>query len=123
MYESAEEAALRHPEYHQDFYTFLCEVVMTAQDIAYRGEAGRRHLSSSDIYLTFCSLIQRQYGPFAMAMMTFWGVKTPGDIGQAIFYLVEEGAVVQAKHDKKEDFSRLPALEVMLDLPFHTPSP
>ena len=39
MYESAEEAALRHPEYHQDFYTFLCEVVMTAQDIAYADSA------------------------------------------------------------------------------------
>ena len=122
MYESAEEAALRHPEYHRDFYAFLCETVVAAQDIAYQGKTKQKHLSSSDIYLAFCSMMQRQYGPLSMAMLTFWGVKSPNDIGRAIFYLVEEGAIVSTKSDKQEDFSYLPALEVMLDLPFHAPS-
>ncbi len=122
MYASAEEVALRHPEYHQDFYIFICEVITAAQNVAYPDEAKRKHLSSSDVYLAFCSMIQNRYGALAMATLNFWGVKSPGDIGKAIFYLSEEGILIPSKRDKKENFEDMPALELMLDLPFHVPN-
>lgn len=122
MYEPAEEAALRHPEYHQDFYAFLCEVISTARNIAYQNEATHNNLSSSDIYLSFCSMMQNRFGPLAMAVLSFWGVKNPGDIGKALCYLGEENAPGPRKRHKEENFENLPALELMLDLPFHAPS-
>lgn len=111
-----------HREYHPDAYQCLYQAAVPGGASATLPSAPAAHLSASELYTAFCQNLLREYGPMALTVFHYWGLRTAQDVGTAVFYLVGAGVVSKRRHESISDFDHLPTPEKMLAEPFEPDS-
>ena len=87
--------------YPDEAFLFLLAVIERLQS---RMEI-RRHLSAREVAQGWRDLAINRFGPMALVVQEFWGIRCTGDIGRLVYTLVEVGLLVTQPGDSEEDFA------------------
>jgi uncharacterized repeat protein (TIGR04138 family) len=100
-------------------YFFLKEALdFTLKRVSEGGGGQPRHVSGPELLVGFRDLALEQFGPMAVTLMTEWGVRKCGDVGEMVFNLIDEQIFGRQESDCKEDFVGSFDLEDALRRPF-----
>ena len=100
-------------------YFFLKDALdFTLKRIADGNSGQPRHVSGPELVAGFRDLALEQFGPMAATLMTEWGVRKCGDIGDMVFHLIEEQIFGKQDSDCQEDFAGSFDFEDSLRAPF-----
>jgi uncharacterized repeat protein (TIGR04138 family) len=123
----------RDTRYKLDAYLFVLEALTFAQDSLGMGEEppaedvepagaegpaakprsrpGRprrkqaeRHLTGQQLCEAARQYAMQQYGYMARTVLSTWGVRSTGDLGEIVFNMIEIGQMRKTRKDKREDF-------------------
>ncbi|WP_193214753.1 Minf_1886 family protein [Luteolibacter marinus] len=107
QFEQAVESILqREKRYDAQAYLFLKEALdFTLKRAADANGGEPRHVSGPELCLGFRDLAIQQFGPMAGTLMSEWGLRESGDIGEMVFHLIDEQMFGKQDSDTKEDFA------------------
>lgn len=102
--EAVEHLSLQDPRYHRDAYYFVREALDHAVHLRKRqlGEAG--HVTGQQICEGARQVALKQFGPMAMTVLEYWGVKSTEDFGELIWNLIDLGVFGKTDADSRKDF-------------------
>jgi uncharacterized repeat protein (TIGR04138 family) len=105
--EAVEKIVAHDQRYRIDAYLFLREVmdVTLKRQKKQRKELRPMHVSVAGLLEAFRSLALKEFGPMALTLLEYWGVKSSADIGQIVFNLIEAGVVGKTEDDTLAAFS------------------
>ena len=86
--------------YKPDSYAFVMEALAYTQ----KKFKAQRHVSAQEILDGMKELLLVQYGPMAIAVLEYWGIKTTEDFGNIIFNLIECKILSKTEEDNFERF-------------------
>ncbi len=86
-------------------YSFLrdaLEVALRARKKAKRDPSP--HVSASDLLEAFRVHALKEFGPMALTVLDYWGVRSCGDVGAMVFNLVKAGVFGKTEQDTMDAF-------------------
>ena len=120
QFEQAVAAILqRDKRFDPHAYFFLKDALdFTLKRIAEGNSGQARHVSGPELVTGVRDLALEQFGPMAATLMSEWGVRKCGDVGDMVFHLIEEQIFGKQDSDRPEDFAGNFDLEDSLRAPF-----
>lgn len=105
--EAVEKIVTRDERYRSDAYLFLREVMdfSIKRQKKQRKEFPPTHVSTTELLEAFRLLALKEFGPMALTLLQYWGIKSSIDIGQIIFNLIEAGVVGKTEDDTLAAFA------------------
>ncbi len=98
----------RDARFAPDAYAFLKQALdFTVTEHMKTDPDMSQHVTAKELLLGFKKLALQEYGPMAATLFSEWGVKSCSDIGNMVFYLIEEGMFGKQDSDNKSDFSEV----------------
>jgi len=88
------------PRYKEDAYDFVMEALSYTQ----KKFKNVKHVSGEEILIGMKELLIKKYGPMAITVLEYWGIKATEDFGNVIFNLVERKVLSKTEEDKIEIF-------------------
>lgn len=97
----------RDSRYEKEAYIFLKEALEFTIKQKKRGktETGS-HVNASELLDGFRQLALKEFGPMAMTVLEYWGVRASDDVGEMVFNLIGAGVFGKTESDAVEDFHR-----------------
>jgi uncharacterized repeat protein (TIGR04138 family) len=86
--------------YKPDSYAFVMEALAYTQ----KKFKAQRHVSAAEILDGMKELLLAKYGPMAIAVLQYWGIKSTEDFGNIIFNLIERKILSKTEEDSSERF-------------------
>lgn len=103
-------------------YQFLRDALDHTLKILQKPRSGRaRHISGRELCEGFRDLALQQFGPMASTVLAHWGLRSTEDIGEMVFHLVAEGALLASPEDRIEDFVGVYDFDAAFRFPFLPP--
>ena len=91
--------------YDRDAYFFVRESLdFTSKTLNKPREGAARHVSASELLEGIRLYALQEFGPMALTVLDFWGIRKTTDFGEIVFNLVQTGKLGKTDEDKKEDF-------------------
>lgn len=109
------EAVRRIRAKDERFALELYPFVMEALDATIKQVGERRHVSAQELLDGFCRHARNRFGLLAAEVLKRWGVRSGGDVGVAVYQLVEAGVLSKRDSDRQEDFDSAGDLEEILE--------
>ena len=78
--------------------------VMETLDYTIRRIGERRHVSAHELLKGFCQYARERFGLLAHEVLTEWGIRSGGDVGDIVYQLVQTGVLAKQDSDRLEDF-------------------
>jgi uncharacterized repeat protein (TIGR04138 family) len=105
--EAVEKIVIHDLRYRADAYLFLREVMdlTVKRQKKQRKELRPMHVSAAELLEAFRLLALKEFGPMALTLLQYWGIKNSADIGQIVFNLIEAGVVGKTEDDTLASFS------------------
>jgi uncharacterized repeat protein (TIGR04138 family) len=103
--EKTEEIAAADPRYSREAYDFLrdaLEATLKKRRKARREQVG--HVNAEQLLEGFREHALREFGPMAMTVLDYWGVRSCEDIGNMVFNLVTAGVFGKTDDDTLDSF-------------------
>ena len=94
---------LEDPRYHEDAYEFLLEALHFTQ----RKYKHSKHVSGKELSEGIKELVMRRFGPMAMSVLKYWGIKSTEDFGNIVFNLINKKLLSKTEEDCLEDFKNI----------------
>ncbi len=98
--EAVKRIRARDNRYQEDLYRFIMEGLEFT--LLQQGEF--RHISAKELIGGLCTYAKEIYGMMALTFLNNWGIFTTGDIGRAVFHLIDEGVLARQEDERVEDF-------------------
>ena len=91
--------------YQRDAYLFLRDALdfTTKQQKKTKG-ASVRHVAGPELLEGVRQYALKEYGPMAMTVFSYWGVRRCEDIGHMVFNLIGAGIFGKTEEDSMDDF-------------------
>lgn len=91
--------------YQRDAYLFLRDALdfTTKQQKKTKG-ASVRHVAGPELLEGVRQYALKEFGPMAMTVFSYWGVRRCEDIGQMVFNLIGAGIFGKTEEDSMDDF-------------------
>ena len=121
--EALEKILAADPRYHAESYAFLrdgLESTLKRRKKARKEAAG--HVSAAELLDGFRLHALQEFGPMAITVLSYWGVRNPEDVGNLVFNLVQAGVFGKTDEDTIESFRQGFDFEEAFVLPFR-PAP
>jgi uncharacterized repeat protein (TIGR04138 family) len=103
--EAVEEIVRADGRYTREAYHFLREALDTSVK---RRKKSRKdngvHVSAAELLDGFRLHALQEFGPMAITVLEYWGVRTCEDVGNMVWSLVETGAFGRTEEDTLEEF-------------------
>ncbi len=90
----------RDNRYHPESYEFVMEALSFSQKKLKKS----KHVSGPELLNGIKALMLNKFGPMAMAVLNYWGIKTTDDFGNIVFNLVEYKILSKDEQDNYESF-------------------
>jgi uncharacterized repeat protein (TIGR04138 family) len=93
------------PRYHRDAYVFLrdaLEATLKRRKKARKEASG--HVAAAELLDGFRMHALEEFGPMAITVFDYWGVRSSEDIGNMVFKLVHVGIFGKTDEDTPESF-------------------
>jgi len=104
--EAVEAVSREDGRYHPEAYLFLrdsLEATIKRRKKAKKEVGG--HVAAPELLEGFRLHALSEFGPMAMTVLEYWGVKSCDDVGQMVFNLVTAGVFGKTDEDTPESFS------------------
>jgi uncharacterized repeat protein (TIGR04138 family) len=104
--EAVEALSKEDRRYHVEAYAFLrdaLEATLKRRKKAKKDTSG--HVAGKELIEGFRIHALDQFGPMAMTVLDYWGVRACDDIGHMVFNLVQAGVFGKTDDDSLGDFS------------------
>ena len=88
------------PRYHPEAYEFIMEALHYSQKKFKRA----KHVTGPEFLDGIKALLLKKFGPMAMTILDFWGVKSTDDFGNMVCNLVEHKVLAKDARDNYESF-------------------
>jgi uncharacterized repeat protein (TIGR04138 family) len=96
----------RDPRYAEDAYHFVREALdFTIKLLEKPLEGPGRHVSGQELLEGIRQYALREFGPMALRVLNYWGVRSSEDFGEIVFNMVGAGILGKTEEDRKEDFA------------------
>jgi uncharacterized repeat protein (TIGR04138 family) len=119
--EMVEEIIERDPRYDREAYIFLKEALELTIKLKKRGKSEiGSHVDASELLDGFKQLALKEFGPMAMTVLEYWGVKESRDLGRMVFDLIGAGVFGKTDSDTLEDFDQGLDFHAVFVAPFET---
>lgn len=104
--------------YRQEGYQFLRESLESTLKKRTKSKGSRTsregtdqpapssHVTAGELLEGFRLQALREFGPMAVTVLEYWGVRNSRDVGKMVFNLVEAGAFGRTENDSIEDFEK-----------------
>lgn len=89
--------------------------VMASLGRSLQGLEKPRHISGSELLGSIRQEAEDQFGPMAMAVLNYWGIKNSLDFGVIVFNMVREGILSKSDNDQLDDFKDSVFFENLFD--------
>jgi len=119
--EAVEAVSKDDRRYHPESYLFLrdsLEATIKRRKKA-KKEAGG-HVGASELLEGFRIHAINEFGPMAMTVLDYWGVRSCEDIGQMVFNLVNAGVFGKTEEDTEASFAGGFDFEAAFVVPFRS---
>jgi uncharacterized repeat protein (TIGR04138 family) len=106
--------------YRPEAYFFLRTVLDQAFKRHKKGRKGdsSSHVSTVELLDVFRLHALKEFGPMAITVLEYWGVKNAADLGQMIFHLIEAKVLVKTESDQLSSFADALDFQKAFVLPF-----
>lgn len=105
--------------YHAEAYLFLRDALDFASKMLKKPEKGpKRHISAAELLEGIRQYALREYGPLAMTVLNYWGVKNCSDFGRIIFNLISKNILRKTESDSIHDFDNCYDFETAFRKPY-----
>src|SRR5438045_3351941 len=93
------------PRYQREAYIFLRDALdfTTKQQKKLKG-ATVRHVAGPELLEGVREYALREFGPMALSVFSYWGIRRCEDIGQMVFNLIAAGIFGKTEEDSMDDF-------------------
>lgn len=93
--------------YHAEAYGFLRDALEQALKKRRKATSERSsHVSAAELLEAFRAHAVREFGPMAVTVLGYWGVRDCGDVGNMVFNLIQAGVFGKNEEDSIEEFRR-----------------
>jgi uncharacterized repeat protein (TIGR04138 family) len=91
--------------YQREAYVFLRDALdfTTKQQKKIKG-AAVKHVAGPELLEGVRQYALKEFGPMAMSVFSFWGIKSCEDIGRMVFNLIAAGIFGKTDEDSMDDF-------------------
>lgn len=121
--EKIEELVRQDPRYEAEAYAFLRDALEKAlRQRKKQKKDASPHVSSAELLDAFRVHGLKEFGPMALTVFDYWGVRSCEDVGQMVFNLVGAGVFGKTDADTLDSFSNLFDFKDAFEAPFR-PSP
>lgn len=86
--------------YHPEAYEFVMEALAFTQ----KKFKKVRHVTGTELLQGIKSLMLNKFGPMALTVLKFWGIKATDDFGNIVFNLVDHKILAKDTQDHYESF-------------------
>jgi len=121
-FQEAVEAVFRDDKrYHAEAYIFLrdsLEATLKRRKKATKEAGG--HVAAAELLEGFRIHALGEFGPMAMTVLEYWGVRCSEDIGHMVFNLVQAGVFGKTDEDTLESFAKGFDFRSAFVAPFHS---
>src|ERR1700737_1022047 len=119
--EMVEEIIERNPRYDKEAYIFLKEALELTIKLKKRGKSEiGSHVDAAELLDGFKQLALKEFGPMAMTVLEYWGVREWRDLGRVVFDLIGAGVFGKTDSDTLEDFDQGLDFHAVFVAPFET---
>ena len=118
------ELAKADPRFPAETYEFVQEVLEYANYIGMARESDEEspnsgHITGRDLCFAAVEYAINQYGYMAREVLSKLGIHKTGDVGDAVYKMVEYGFISQSAEDERADFDNVFDLAEELEARFH----
>ena len=106
FHEAVEAVSKDDERYHPEAYLFLrdsLEATLKRRKKAKKDPVG--HVGAPELLEGFRLHALHEFGPMAMTVLEYWGVRSCEDVGQMVFNLVNAGVFGKTDEDTPESFA------------------
>jgi uncharacterized repeat protein (TIGR04138 family) len=100
LWEAIRRIRAKDSRFEPETYAFLLE----ALEYTYGRIGEVRHVSARELFDGLCQYAKERFGVLAADVLERWGVRSPFDIGIAVYQLIEVGTLAKQEDDTLEDF-------------------
>lgn len=91
--------------YHAEAYFFMREALdFTSKILKKPAKGPQKHMTAAELLEGIRQYALREYGPMAMTVLNFWGIRQCSDFGQIVFNLVNKHILRKTESDSIHDF-------------------
>ena len=110
--------------YQREAYVFLRDALdfTTKQQKKIKG-AAVRHVAGPELLEGVRQYALKEYGPLALSVFSYWGIKRCEDIGQMVFNLIAAGIFGKTDEDSMDDFKAVYDFDDAFVKPFKPQAP
>ena len=94
---------IKDNRYKKEAYIF----VLSALNHTVAGLPKHRHIIGKELLEGMREFALEQFGPLALEVFEYWGIKVTEDIGEIVFNLVEQGLLSKTESDSRNDFKNI----------------
>jgi uncharacterized repeat protein (TIGR04138 family) len=103
--EALERIIVQDPRYDREAYGFLRDALdFTAKQLKKNKEETSRHVTPQQLLEGVRQFALKEFGPMAMTVLDYWGVRSCGDVGEIVFNLIRSGIFGKTETDSIEQF-------------------
>jgi uncharacterized repeat protein (TIGR04138 family) len=120
--EKIEGVVREDPRYSAEAYCFLRDALEAA--LRQRKKAKRDaspHVSGAELLEAFRVHGLKEFGPMALTVLEYWGVRSCEDVGQMVFNLVNAGVFGKTDADTLDSFRNVYDFHDAFSAPFRPP--
>lgn len=121
--ENLDQVVARDPRYSREAYLFLREALEHAQKRRRKPRSASSHVSAAELLDGFREFSLQQFGPMALTVLAYWGIRSTGDVGRMVFLLIDAGIFGRSDEDRLEDFEDCFNFEEAFLAPFRPAQP
>jgi len=100
FWEAIQRIRAKDDRFEPETYPFVLE----ALEYTYGRIGEVRHVSARELFDGLCVYAKERFGVLAADVLEKWGVRSPFDIGIAVYQLIEVGTLAKQEDDTLEDF-------------------
>ena len=118
----------RDPRFSIHAYRFVMHALKLATlkyhgALSATGSPGKKgdtpdHVSGQQLSHAAAELAANEYGYLAYRVLSHWGIRTTGDIGDIVYYMIEENHMQRSPSDSRADFEDVFDLKHRLEKDF-----
>lgn len=95
-----ERLSIQDVRYKTDAYAFVMESLSYTQKRFHRA----RHVNGRELLEGMKELLINRYGPMALTVLRYWGIRTTDDFGNIVFNLVKNRVLSKSEEDNLDTF-------------------
>ena len=120
LQEAIEMIVAKDPRYKGEAYIFLRDALdfTLKKRRKNRKETLAAHVTAAELLKGFRDQALHEFGPMAITVLEYWGIKKSADIGAIVFHLIETGILGKTDNDTLDSFSNALDFKEAFVLPF-----